>query len=259
MIDERTALESALEAALLQRVRLYERLLADAYGEQRGWREGWYDGGHLWSHPGYARALCGWRAPSPWLSAVRFDWAPTLRAQLQGWPQAAPGPALSPGAIVLKAHAGDAGALPLARRLALPCVPHHALQAVGQQLLWTDAGDGPQVVHALLRTCDDAHLDPLDLAPANAVVLAGVPGLVPVLRSGGVRVINAPGAAWLEAPWVEASIVRLCAQALGEQALPWPVDALATPGAAIVTQAPGRPALVQGLPAPDVLQGEAAT
>jgi uncharacterized circularly permuted ATP-grasp superfamily protein len=243
MSDERTALEPALEAALLQRIRLYERLLADAYGEQRGWREGWYDGGHLWSHAGYARALCGWQAPSPWLAAVRFDWGPTLRARLQGWPLSAPAPTFNPGTIVLQAHAGDADAKPLAQRLGLPCVPHHALQVEGEGLWWRSASEDARPVHQLLRTCDDAHLDPLDLAPPNAVVLAGVPGLVTVLRAGGVRVINAPGAAWLEAPWVEASIVRLCAQALGEVALPW----AATPGAAIVTQAPGQAARVHVL------------
>ncbi len=209
----------ALHAALCQRVRLYERLLADAYGPRQALSEGWYAGELLWAAPGYMRALHGVRPRGHRLQAVCFELGPTVCAFVQGLPVQTVGPlALAPNecAVVLKATWDDPHALRLAKNLSLPCVPHTQLQVHGRRLLWLQAPGGAQAVQQLLRTAGDDQLDPLELAGDPAM---GVPGLTQLLRTGDVQVLNFPGAAWLEAPWVQAQHAALCEAALGERAV----------------------------------------
>jgi uncharacterized circularly permuted ATP-grasp superfamily protein len=210
---------SDFDAALCQRVRLYERLLADAYGPQQALSEGWYAGELLWAAPGYLRALHGVPAPGARLWAVRFEITQAggpVRAFLQGLPVAPLMFKPLGQAVVLKAAWDDPQAQGLAQASGLPCVPHTRLQVEGDQLMWLDAPVGAQRVQQVLRTASDDQLDPLELAGDPAT---GVPGLTQLLRTGNVQVMNFPGAAWLEAPWVEAQRASLCRAALGENAV----------------------------------------
>jgi uncharacterized circularly permuted ATP-grasp superfamily protein len=226
-----------LHAALCQRVRLYERLLADAYGAQQALREGWYAGERLWGAPGYLRGLHGVQPLGHRLHAVRFEVGATVQAFVQGLPVVRAAPltlATDAHTVVLKATWDDPHALGLAQSLHLPCVPHTQLQVSGRRLLWLDAPPGQQVVQLLLRTADDDQLDPLELGGDPAM---GVPGLTQLLRTGNVQVLNFPGAGWLQAPWVEAQRAALCEAALGEAALgerAVALDARATPATVIV-------------------------
>jgi uncharacterized circularly permuted ATP-grasp superfamily protein len=203
-----------LHAALRQRVHLYERLLADAYGPQQALREGWYAGELLWAAPGYLRSLHGVQPQGHRLQAVRFAVGPTVQVFLQGLPSGLLAPTPGNNAVVLQATWNDDAARRLAQSLRLPCVPNTQLQVEAGQLRWPDAPGGEQVVQQLLRTAADDQLDPLELGGDPST---GVPGLTQLLRTGGVQVLNFPGAAWLEAPWVEAQFATLCEAALGER------------------------------------------
>jgi uncharacterized circularly permuted ATP-grasp superfamily protein len=203
---------------LLQRLRLYEALLADAYGPQQALQRGWYEGAALWAHPGYARALLG---TTPTLHAISWQFnLQGVQARLQGlpvWPLNGVADVL-----VLQAHAQDIEAAQLAQICRLPCVPNHALQAEGDALWWLEAPGGPALVKRLLRTCDDFDLDPLDLPSREHHAAAGVPGLVALWCAGRVQLLNAPGVAWLQAPWVEQQHAALCPALLHERALALP-------------------------------------
>jgi uncharacterized circularly permuted ATP-grasp superfamily protein len=214
---------SAADAALIQRVRLYERLLDDAYGEQQAMARGWYDGALLWADPGYLRALHGAPVRGPRLQAVSFATTTAggpLRAHLQGLPVLPLSVPPTGQTVVLKASWDDAEAQLLAQVMGLPCVPHTRLQVEGDQLLWRDAPQDSQRVHQVLRTAGDDQLDPLELVGDPGT---GVPGLTHVLRMGQVQVLNFPGAGWLEAPWVEAQLPGLCEAVLGEPAEASPI------------------------------------
>lgn len=232
------------DAALCQRVRLYERLLADAYGPQQALSEGWYAGELLWAAPGYLRALHGVPVPGARLQAVRFEVTQAggpVCAFLQGLPVV---PLLckpAGQAVVLKAAWDDPQALALAQALNLPCVPHTRLQVESDQLLWVDAPAGTQRVQQILRTAGDDQLDPLELVGDPAT---GVPGLTQLLRTGNVQVMNFPGAAWLQAPWVEAQLASLCEAALGERA----VASVSCVVNAVVQRAASGELVVQHLP-----------
>ena len=63
-----------IEAGVLQRVRLLDRVMADVYGPQRLLAEGLLPPALVHGHPGYLRALHGVRPPGDtWLNVVAFD------------------------------------------------------------------------------------------------------------------------------------------------------------------------------------------
>jgi uncharacterized circularly permuted ATP-grasp superfamily protein len=213
-----------LQTALLQRLRLYNALLADAYGPQRALQQGVYEGAGLWAHAGYARVLLG---TTPSLRALAWHLsAQGVKPRLQGLP-VVPLSGVA-DALVLQAHEADDAAAALAAACQLPCVPNHALQAEGDALWWLQASGGPALVRQLLRTCSDFDLDPLDLPSREHHAAAGVPGLVALWCAGRVQLLNSPGAAWLEAPWVEAQYSHLCKAILGEAAAALPPGAHGT-------------------------------
>jgi uncharacterized circularly permuted ATP-grasp superfamily protein/uncharacterized alpha-E superfamily protein len=94
---------------------------------------------------------------------------------------------------------------------------------------------GLQPIDVLLRRVDGRHLDPLEFGgPASdGGGGGGVPGLLDAMRSGAVRIVNAPGCGMVEAPALGPLLPALAERLLGERlALPaieshW----LARPGA----------------------------
>jgi len=77
---------------------------------------------------------------------------------------------------------------------------------------------GLQRVDVLLRRVDGRQLDPLELDAASPY---GVPGLLDVVRSGNLRVVNDPRAGLLEAPAFIGAFPALARDLLGEDlALP---------------------------------------
>jgi uncharacterized circularly permuted ATP-grasp superfamily protein/uncharacterized alpha-E superfamily protein len=72
---------------------------------------------------------------------------------------------------------------------------------------------GLKRLDVLLRRVDSNFLDPLEL---NAASQLGVPGLIDVLRKGGVVVANMPGAGVLEARALLGFLPSLCRRLLGE-------------------------------------------
>ncbi|WP_316214666.1 circularly permuted type 2 ATP-grasp protein [Bradyrhizobium sp. SZCCHNR2035] len=73
---------------------------------------------------------------------------------------------------------------------------------------------GLKRVDVLLRRVDSNSLDPLELDAASRL---GVPGLVDVLRKGGVVVANMPGSGVLEARALLGFLPSLCRRVLGEE------------------------------------------
>lgn len=71
---------------------------------------------------------------------------------------------------------------------------------------------GLQKVDVLLSRIGGAMLDPLESAEAGT---GGVPGLLDAARHGGLRILNAPGAAVVEAPAFAAFLPALAQRLLG--------------------------------------------
>jgi uncharacterized circularly permuted ATP-grasp superfamily protein/uncharacterized alpha-E superfamily protein len=79
---------------------------------------------------------------------------------------------------------------------------------------------GLQPVHVLLRRHDASAIDPLELAPAGPGASGGgIPGLLDAARGGALVVVNAPGAAFAEAPGLAPFLPALCERLLGEKLL----------------------------------------
>jgi len=73
---------------------------------------------------------------------------------------------------------------------------------------------GLKRLDVLLRRVDSNFLDPLEL---NAASQLGVPGLIDVLRKGGVVVANMPGSGVMEARALLGFLPGLCRRFLGEE------------------------------------------
>ncbi|MDW8444387.1 MAG: circularly permuted type 2 ATP-grasp protein [Acetobacteraceae bacterium] len=78
---------------------------------------------------------------------------------------------------------------------------------------------GLMPIDVILRGVEGRLVDPLELAPDS---LIGVAGLLDAARSGGVRILNAPGTDLAAAPAIAAALPKLAEHLLGE--------ALALPG-----------------------------
>jgi len=89
---------------------------------------------------------------------------------------------------------------------------------------------GLQQVDVLLRRLQGVRLDPLESPDAAP---GGIMGLLDAARQGGVRILNHPGAAAVEAPALAAFMPSLCRSLLGEplRLATWPSLWLADPGA----------------------------
>jgi uncharacterized circularly permuted ATP-grasp superfamily protein/uncharacterized alpha-E superfamily protein len=87
---------------------------------------------------------------------------------------------------------------------------------------------GLRPVDVLLRRMDGRSLDPLELPGAD-----GVPGLIDAARHGLLRIVNAPGCGWAEAPALATLLPALCRRLLGEDLLLDSVESLwlSRPGA----------------------------
>jgi len=72
---------------------------------------------------------------------------------------------------------------------------------------------GLKRVDVLLRRLDSNSLDPLELDAASRL---GVPGLMDVIRKGGVAITNMPGSGVLEARALLGFLPSLCRRVLGE-------------------------------------------
>jgi uncharacterized circularly permuted ATP-grasp superfamily protein len=73
---------------------------------------------------------------------------------------------------------------------------------------------GPARIDVLLRRVDADWADPLELDPASRL---GVPGLVEVVRRGGVVVANALGSGLVEAPALAGYLPGLARRLIGEE------------------------------------------
>ncbi|PCF97119.1 circularly permuted type 2 ATP-grasp protein [Vreelandella nigrificans] len=82
--------------------------------------------------------------------------------------------------------------------------------------LWLRTLGGLQPVDVVLRHCDDAYCDPLELRGDSQL---GVPGLLQAARSSGVAMSNALGVGVLELPELADYLPALCEHLLGEPLL----------------------------------------
>lgn len=80
--------------------------------------------------------------------------------------------------------------------------------------LYLQTLEGRHQVDIILRRLDDDFLDPVEL---RADSLVGVPGLLEAIRAGHVRVLNPPGAAFLENKALFTFLPALCRFYLGEE------------------------------------------
>ena len=95
--------------------------------------------------------------------------------------------------------------------------------------VWLRTLGGLQPVDVILRHCDDAYCDPLELRGDSQL---GVPGLLQAMRSGGVALSNALGVGILEAPVLADYLPALCEHLLGETLLLPNADASTQPASA---------------------------
>ena len=79
-----------LAAAVAQRARLLDRVLADLYGPQRALREGWLPPELVFAHPGFLRPVHGVRVPRALLAAASTPstWCAAPTAPGGRWPTA---------------------------------------------------------------------------------------------------------------------------------------------------------------------------
>ncbi|WP_249975882.1 circularly permuted type 2 ATP-grasp protein [Vreelandella olivaria] len=82
--------------------------------------------------------------------------------------------------------------------------------------LWLRTLGGLQAVDVVLRHCDDAYCDPLELRGDSQL---GVPGLLQASRANGVAMSNALGVGILESPELADYLPALCEHLLGEPLL----------------------------------------
>lgn len=97
--------------------------------------------------------------------------------------------------------------------------------------VWLRTLGGLQPVDVILRHCDDAYCDPLELRGDSQL---GVPGLLQAMRAGGVALSNALGVGILEAPVLADYLPMLCEHLLGEPLLLPNADATTQPATAPV-------------------------
>lgn len=97
--------------------------------------------------------------------------------------------------------------------------------------LWLRTLGGLQPVDVVLRHCDDAYCDPLELRGDSQL---GVPGLLQATRTSGVAMSNALGVGVLEIPELAAYLPALCQHLLGEELLLPNADASTRPASAPV-------------------------
>jgi uncharacterized circularly permuted ATP-grasp superfamily protein/uncharacterized alpha-E superfamily protein len=121
----------------------------------------------------------------------------------------------SPGLALLTPGHGDRRWFEhviLARELGCTLVEAGDLTVRGGAL-WVKTLRGLSPVHVLLRYQTAVNLDPLEL---HEDVRGGIPGLFGAIRDGEVRVLNAPGAGFAEAPGLAGLLPALCEKVLGE-------------------------------------------
>ncbi|TVP46187.1 MAG: hypothetical protein EA345_13185 [Halomonas sp.] len=82
--------------------------------------------------------------------------------------------------------------------------------------VWLRTLGGLQPVDVVLRHCDDAYCDPLELRGDSQL---GIPGLLQAMRAGGVALSNALGVGILETPLLTDYLPALCEHLLGEPLL----------------------------------------
>lgn len=82
--------------------------------------------------------------------------------------------------------------------------------------VWLRTLGGLQPVDVILRHCDDAYCDPLELRGDSQL---GVPGLLQAMRAGGIALSNALGVGVLESPVLADYLPALCEHLLGEPLL----------------------------------------
>ena len=95
--------------------------------------------------------------------------------------------------------------------------------------LWLRTLGGLQPVDVVLRHCDDAYCDPLELRGDSQL---GVPGLLQAARASGVAMSNALGVGVLELPELADYLPALCQHLLGEELLLPNADAHTQPATA---------------------------
>lgn len=103
----------------------------------------------------------------------------------------------------------------LARYLGIPLVEGPDL-TVRQGKLFLKTIHGLERIHGLVRRLDDDFCDPLELKSDSAL---GVPGLLEVIRAGGVVMANALGTGFLESPAIQGFLPSLCEHLLGKPLL----------------------------------------
>ena len=103
----------------------------------------------------------------------------------------------------------------LARHMGLTLVEGGDLIVRGQAVHLKTLS-GLQRVDVILRRVDDDFCDPLELRPDSEL---GVPGLLEVMRAGGVAVTNSLGAGLIDSVALAAFMPALCQRLLGEPLL----------------------------------------
>jgi uncharacterized circularly permuted ATP-grasp superfamily protein/uncharacterized alpha-E superfamily protein len=121
----------------------------------------------------------------------------------------------SPGLALLTPGHGDRRWFEhviLARELGCTLVEAGDLTVRGGAL-WVKTLRGLSPVHVLLRYQSSLNLDPLEL---HEDARGGIPGLFGAARDGEVRVLNAPGSGFAEAPGLAGLLPVLCERMLGQ-------------------------------------------
>jgi len=124
----------------------------------------------------------------------------------------------SPGLALLTPGHGDRRwfeHVVLARELGCSLVEAGDL-TVRSGALWVKNLRGLSPVQVLLRYQNAVSLDPLEL---HEGARGGIPGLFGAVRDGTVRVCNAPGSGFAEAPGLAGLLPVLCQHLLGEELL----------------------------------------
>ncbi|MEO0999917.1 MAG: circularly permuted type 2 ATP-grasp protein, partial [Pseudomonadota bacterium] len=81
-------------------------------------------------------------------------------------------------------------------------------------LLWMRTTQGPQRLDVLYRRIDDAFLDPQVFNPESVL---GVPGIMEAYKTGGVTIVNAPGAGVADDKAVYCYVPEMVRFYLGEE------------------------------------------